>query len=39
MIGPGSNTSHEVNEFISINQFLLSVQFYEQFALRFLGEK
>lgn len=39
VIGPGSNTSHEVNEFISIKQFLLSVQFYEQFALRFLGEK
>lgn len=38
VIGPGSNTSHEANEFISVKQFLLSVQFYEQFALRFLGE-
>lgn len=39
VIGPGSDTAHEPDEYISITQYLQSVEFYKEFAVAFLNER
>jgi succinyl-diaminopimelate desuccinylase len=39
VIGPGSDTAHEPDEYISITQYLQSVDFYKEFAVAFLNER
>ncbi|WP_057737157.1 ArgE/DapE family deacylase [Liquorilactobacillus uvarum] len=38
-LGPGSNTSHQSNEYVEISDYLNAVKFYKQFALDFLQNK
>ncbi|KRN06935.1 acetylornithine deacetylase succinyl-diaminopimelate desuccinylase-like protein [Liquorilactobacillus sucicola DSM 21376 = JCM 15457] len=38
-IGPGSNTSHQSNEYVEITDYLNAITFYKQFALNFLQDK
>lgn len=38
-LGPGSNTSHQSNEYVEINDYLNAIEFYKQFALDFLQDK
>ena len=36
--GPGSNTSHEANEYVDIDVYMKAIEFYKQIALKFINE-
>jgi len=37
-IGPGSNTSHQVDEYVSVTEFLQAVDLYEQLVPAFFDQ-
>ncbi|KRN30685.1 ArgE/DapE family deacylase [Liquorilactobacillus mali] len=37
VIGPGSNTSHQSNEYVAIDSYLKAIDFYQDFAITFLS--
>lgn len=39
VIGPGSNTSHQSNEYMDIDSYLKAIDFYQDFALTFLSKQ
>lgn len=38
-LGPGSQTSHQSNEYVEINTYLQAIEFYQQFAIEFLKQQ
>ncbi|MFT9097104.1 ArgE/DapE family deacylase [Liquorilactobacillus sp.] len=39
VIGPGSNTSHQSNEYVDVDSYLKAIDFYQDFALTFLSKQ
>lgn len=36
IVGPGSNTAHQVNEYVDLNQYLKAIELYKNISLKFL---
>lgn len=39
VLGPGSHTSHQSNEYIELDTYLKAIKFYQNFAVTFLNEQ